>query len=114
MVSIRQKYSQLRDRIRTLKEERPWLRWVLNKYVIVTLAFFVWMLFIDNNSIGVWLRTGRQLRSQERRIEYLNREIATTEDRLNQLRSNKDSLERFAREQYGFHEPDEDVYIVVE
>lgn len=114
MVSIRQKYSQLRDRIRTLKEERPWLRWVLNKYVIVTLAFFVWMLFIDNNSIGVWLRTGRQLRSQERRIEYLNREIATTEDRLNQLRSNKDSLERFAREQYGFHEPDEDVYIVEE
>ena len=114
MVSIRQKYSQLRDRIRTLKEEQPWLRWVLNKYVIVTLAFFVWMLFIDNNSIGVWLRTGRQLRSQERRIEYLNREIATTEDRLNQLRSNKDSLERFAREQYGFHEPDEDVYIVVE
>ena len=80
----------------------------------MTLAFFVWMLFIDNNSIGVWLRTGRQLRSQERRIEYLNREIATTEDRLNQLRSNKDSLERFAREQYGFHEPDEDVYIVVE
>ena len=114
MVSIRQKYSQLRDRIRTLKEERPWLRWVLNKYAIVTLAFFVWMLFIDNNSIGVWLRTGRQLRSQERRIEYLNREIATTEDRLNQLRSNKDSLERFAREQYGFHEPDEDVFIVVE
>ena len=112
MTSLRSGISDFRSKVRSLKEERPWLRILLNKYVIVTLAFIVWMLFIDNNNIGVWLRTGRQLRDQEKRMEYLRQEIATTEDRLDQLRSNKDSLERFAREQYGFHEPDEDVYIV--
>ena len=104
--------GEFRAKVRSLKEERPWLRFLLNKYVIVTLAFIVWMLFIDNNNIGVWLRTGRQLRSQEKRIEFLQGEISSTEERLDQLRSNRDSLERFAREQYGFHEPDEDVYIV--
>ena len=114
MASIKERISGFRDKVRLLKSERPWLRFLLNKYTLVTLAFFVWMLFIDNNNIGVWLRTGRQLRGQERRIEYLNREIANTEDRLDHLRSNRDSLEKFAREQYGFHEPEEDVYIVLE
>ncbi|MBO4571228.1 MAG: septum formation initiator family protein [Bacteroidales bacterium] len=111
-MSIRAYISEFRGKVASLREEKPWLRFLLNKYVLVTLAFIVWMLFIDNNNIGVWLRTGRQLRGQERRIEYLNREISSTEDRLDHLRSNRDSLEKFAREQYGFHEPDEDVYIV--
>ncbi|MBR6269820.1 MAG: septum formation initiator family protein [Bacteroidales bacterium] len=111
-MSIRTQIAEFRSKVRALKEEKQWLRILLNKYVLVTLAFIVWMLFIDNNSIGVWLRTGRQLRNQERRIEYLNKEISSTEGRLEQLRSNRDSLEKFAREQYGFHEADEDVFIV--
>ena len=111
-MSIRTQIAEFRPKVRALKEEKQWLRILLNKYVLVTLAFIVWMLFIDNNSIGVWLRTGRQLRNQERRIEYLNKEISSTEGRLEQLRSNRDSLEKFAREQYGFHEADEDVFIV--
>ena len=111
-MSIRTQIAEFRSKVRALKEEKQWLRILLNKYVLVTLAFIVWKLFIDNNSIGVWLRTGRQLRNQERRIEYLNKEISSTEGRLEQLRSNRDSLEKFAREQYGFHEADEDVFIV--
>ena len=111
-MKLKASLGEFRSKVRSLKEERPWLRFLLNKYVIVTLAFIVWMFFIDNNNIGVWLRTGRQLRSQEKRIEFLQGEISSTEERLDQLRSNRDSLERFAREQYGFHEPDEDVYIV--
>ena len=111
-MSIRTQIAEFRSKVRALKEEKQWLRILLNKYVLVTLAFIVWMLFIDNNSIGVWLKTGRQLRNQERRIEYLNKEISSTEGRLEQLRSNRDSLEKFAREQYGFHEADEDVFIV--
>ena len=111
-MSIRTQIAEFRSKVRALKEEKQWLRILLNKYVLVTLAFIVWMLFMDNNSIGVWLRTGRQLRNQERRIEYLNKEISSTEGRLEQLRSNRDSLEKFAREQYGFHEADEDVFIV--
>ncbi len=111
-MSIRTQIAEFRSKVRALKEEKQWLRILLNKYVLVTLAFIVWMLFIDNNSIGVWIRTGRQLRNQERRIEYLNKEISSTEGRLEQLRSNRDSLEKFAREQYGFHEADEDVFIV--
>ncbi len=111
-MSIRTQIAGFRSKVRALKEEKRWLRILLNKYVLVTLAFIVWMLFFDNNNIGVWLRTGRQLRNQERRIEYLNTEITSTEGRLEQLRSNRDSLEKFAREQYGFHEADEKVYIV--
>lgn len=111
-MSIRSYIAGWRSRIRAYREERPWLRLLLNKYFLVTLAFIVWMLFLDNNNIGVWFRTQRQLGSQQRRIEFLQGEIASTGERLNHLRSDRDSLEKFAREQYGFHEADEDVYIV--
>ena len=51
---------------------------------------------------------------QERQIEYYNREIKSIDEKLQELSSNKDSLEKFAREQYYFHEEDEDLYIIEE
>ena len=114
MVSIKSKIKQFGSRIASLKESRPWARILFNKYAVVTILFVVWMLFIDNNNMGVWYRTVRQLNAQEKQIEYFRKEIAVTEDRIDHLRSDRDSLERFAREQYGFHERGEDVYIVIE
>lgn len=109
---IKERYNTLKQRFLTFKEDHAIVRILLNKYVFVTLLFVIWMCFIDNNNIGVWLRTKHHLRDQQKQIEYLQQEISTTEDRLNHLRSQKDSLEKFAREEYGFHEDGEDVYIV--
>lgn len=85
-----------------------------NKYFIVTAFFLVWVLFIDTGNIFVWMKDMRTVSSQERQIEYFKEAIQETEEKLNELESNKDSLEKFAREQYLFHEPDEEVFIIVE
>jgi cell division protein FtsB len=45
---------------------------------------------------------------------YYEQQLKTTTDILEELRSNNDSLEKFAREHYGFHNSDEDVFVVVE
>lgn len=34
------------------------------------------------------------------------------EEKLNELNSNRDSLEKFAREQYLFKKEDEDIFII--
>ena len=37
-----------------------------------------------------------------------------TDKDINELKNNKDSLEKFAREQFHFAAPDEDVYLIKE
>ena len=49
---------------------------------------------------------------QEIQKRYYKEAIKATEEKLNELSSNKDSLEKFAREQYLFKEIDEDIFIV--
>ena len=43
---------------------------------------------------------------------YYRQAIKATDERINQLTSNKDTLEMFARENYYFQEDGEDVFIV--
>lgn len=102
----------LMEVVNSLKGKSLAYRILLNKYFIATMLFLIWIIFIDNNNVGHWIRTNRKLREQEQQIENLKNDIRRTEDRLNQLQSQKDSLERFARENYLFHEEGEDVYVV--
>ena len=88
------------------------LRIVRNKYVVVTVFFFVWVLFIDTNNIFVWMNDLKTVAQQEKQKEYYREAIRQTDEKLNQLTSNKDSLEKFAREQYLFHEKDEEVFVI--
>lgn len=105
-------WHSLREKVATAKQNHRWVRILLDKYFIVTFIFLIWILFLDNNNVIVWLRTKHTLRRQKAHIEYLEKEIGNTETRIEQLSSQRDSLEQFAREQYLFHEKDEDVYIV--
>ncbi|MBP5229738.1 MAG: septum formation initiator family protein [Bacteroidales bacterium] len=85
---------------------------VKNKYFLVTVAFLVWIFFLDTNNLIVWYRDLRQLADQNRQKVYFQNEIKQTEEKLKELTSNKDSLEKFAREEYLFHEAGEDIYVI--
>lgn len=103
------------SKIKSWYEERkkePVYRVLLNKYFIATLIFLISIAFLDQNNAIVWVRTRIKLQSQRSQIEYYRREIQNTTDRMEQLSSQKDSLEKFAREEYLFHESDEDIYII--
>ncbi len=94
------------------KERYLLLRIALNKYFIVTFCFLTWIVFFDDNSFIRWLEVRRTLHGQNAQIEFYQREITTTENKINYLKSEKDSLEKFAREEYHYHEDGEDVYLV--
>ena len=96
-----------------IKESRL-LKIVKNRFFLATLVFAVWVVFFDQNSLIDWFRVRMRIMRQERQIEYYNREIKSIDEKLQELSSNKDSLEKFAREQYYFHEEDEDLYIIEE
>ena len=85
---------------------------VRNKYFIVTVFFLVWVLFIDTGNIFVWMRDMSTVSAQEQQKQYYKDAILKTDEKLKELESNKDSLEKFAREQYLFHEADEEIFII--
>lgn len=93
------------------KDRHVW-RVLLNKYFIVTLIFLLIVCFFDQNSLIVWTKARIKLRTQQSRIEFYEKGIKETENKINQLHSEKDSIEKFAREEFYFHENGEDVYIV--
>ncbi|MDD3034163.1 MAG: septum formation initiator family protein [Bacteroidales bacterium] len=96
-----------------IKETRL-IKIVKNRFFLATFVFAVWIIFFDQNSLIDWFRVRMRITKQERQIEYYNKEIKSIDEKLQELSSNKDSLEKFAREQYYFHEEDEDLYIIEE
>jgi cell division protein FtsB len=89
----------------------PFLR---NKYVLTLLVFLLWITVFDENSLINWLQRGLELRRMKHEKAYYEQQLKTTTDILEELRYNNDSLEKFARERYGFHRADEEVFVVVE
>ncbi len=85
-----------------------------NKYLIAVLVFLVWLLVFDNNSLidrVKYLRTMHEL--EEERQYYLQR-IEEDSRRLNELKTDRENLEKFAREQYFMKKENEDVFVIVE
>ena len=72
---------------------------------------FVWIVGPGNTVIH-WVNAALETRRQERQIEQYRQLNSEMENRLNMLRNDQDTLEKFAREQFRFAVPGEDVYIV--
>ena len=100
------------EKISELKGRHPWLRIVLNKYFIATLVFVLLILFNSRTSLHQMRESMSTLRKQKKQEMYYRQAIKSTDERIKQLTSNKDTLEMFARENYYFLEDGEDVFIV--
>lgn len=82
------------------------------RYAIVATAIFIALVgFINQNNIVRWIKAGAEIRRQDRMIERYKEEIKKMDDQIHGLTSNKDSLEKYARENFGFAEPGDDVYV---
>lgn len=90
------------------------LKILSNKYFIASVLFLAWILFFDENSVLSNQKNKRHLKDLVKQKEYYKERIVSDKQKLEDLKSGKDNLEKFAREQYYMSKPDEDVYIVVE
>ena len=72
---------------------------------------FVWIVG-PGNTIIHWTKAAIEIRRQEKLIQQYEVQNAEMETRLQMLKNDQDTLEKFAREQFHFAAPGEDVYIV--
>lgn len=89
-------------------------KFVKNYYFLFGLFFVSWMLFVDSNDFISQYRLSRKLdRLEQEKAYYIEKKVLVTNDK-EELTSDKDLLEKFARENYLMKRPSEDVYVVVE
>ena len=85
-----------------------------NKYVIAVVLFVVWVGFFDQNNLVERRRNLKELKQLEKDKVYYQHKIGETTRRLEELKTDRDNLEKFAREQYLMKRANEDVFIIVE
>lgn len=93
-----------------VKESLPYLK---NKYVIAILAFFIWMMFFDRNSMITQYELTSTLSDYNDQKEYYLTELEKDSTSLHILENDKDALEKFAREKYLMKKDNEDVFLII-
>ena len=79
---------------------------------VATVLILAFALFFSPSSVVLWIQAGRQLRQEKRQIEILSAEIRSMDKEIEMLSNDRDTLEEFARRNFGFAAPGDDVYII--
>lgn len=85
-----------------------------NFYIVTGLCFFVWMLFLDSNDLISRFKMSNKIRSLENEKEFYQEKIAEVDKDRKELMTNKELLEKFAREKYLMKKETEDIFIIQE
>ena len=84
-----------------------------NKYFVVSLAFLVWMVFFDKNDLFSQYQYHQQLSKLKHERDFYQKETTKVNQDLDELTSNREKLEKFAREKYLMKKANEDVCVIV-
>ena len=90
------------------------MRALKNKYLVAFLIFLVWVLVFDRNSLidrVKYIRTLHELKTEK---QFYLEKYAEDSIRLNELRTDNENLEKFAREQYLMKKENEEVFVIIE
>ena len=85
-----------------------------NRYVIAFLAFLIWISFFDQNNLLERHELSQRIKELERQKIHYQQEIINNKKKMEELQSNPENLEKFAREQYLMKKPDETIFVVIE
>jgi len=87
------------------------LKFISNKYIIVLLFFFAWMLFFDNYSYIEHRILNKELFELDDNKKYYKNEIQKDKSKIKILK-NPNQIEKYAREKYFMKKDSEDIYII--
>ena len=87
--------------------------WGLNSLQVGVLVFVVVMLFLFSDSnIKKRIDSDKEIRSLKKQIDFYRKKTKENKVKLYELRSNKENLEKFARENYFMKKENEEVFII--
>lgn len=84
-----------------------------NKFFLVTIAFVIWMLFFDKNDLLSQYQYRQEVSKLKEQRDFYKAESDKVAKDLDELNSNPQKLEKFAREKYLMRKDNEDVFVIV-
>ncbi len=97
--------------MKALKKVFPYFK---NKYVLTLLGVVVWIAFFDKYDLVTQYQGRQALKQLEKDKLYYTSEIQKNQAEINELQTNAQSLEKFAREKYLMKKDDEDVFLILD
>lgn len=89
-------------------------KYLLSKYTIVLVVSFVLLTFFDKHNLISRFRTLNENRKMRKEINFYEQEIDDNQKKMRDMRSGKESLEKYAREKYYLKRDSEDIFIIKE
>lgn len=77
------------------------------------LIFLVWLAFFDQNNLVAKMQLRSKITTLQKEKAYYEEKIKEDNRRMKELLSNKNNLEKFAREQYLMKNKNEDIFVIV-
>lgn len=93
---------------------KRFLNLLKNKYVLAVVVLTIWMLFFDQNNLIDRVVNMRKYQQLKKDKEYYQTKIEEDRKKLLELRTNRENLEKFAREQYLMKKDNEDIFVIEE
>jgi cell division protein FtsB len=90
----------------------PW--WMTNPFLLVIIAFSVWMTFFDESNLLTQYRKHCELSDLQQKRQYYRDQIKQTDKAFAELTTNPATQEKFAREHYWMKRDNEDVFVIVQ
>ena len=80
--------------------------------IIVLFALLVILFFFSDSSIPKRMKQESQIKDIQSQIELYKQQIEVDKEKLNELQSNRDDLEKFARENFFMKKENEEIFII--
>lgn len=80
--------------------------------IIILLVLILMLFFFSDSSILKRLRNESQIKDLEAQIEFYQNQSMSDKEKLDELQSNTDDLEKFARENYFMKKENEEIFII--
>ena len=96
------------------KNINQFLKFLKNKYILTSILFVIWILFFDQNNLLDRKKNVNEYKQLLKDKEYYLQKIEEDRKKLEELQTNNENLEKFAREQYLMKKDDEEIFIIRE
>jgi len=93
------------------RKKKKILIYFRNIYAIIGLIFFIWMVFLDTNSLVKFIGLKKKLDRLENEKTKLEIEILKDKELIKKLNDSIE-IEKYGREKYFLKKENEDVYII--
>ena len=92
-------------------KNKPALKILTNRYVLIFLVFLIWMLFFDENSYLYHRKYNQEIDELKSSIEFYENEISKNTKMIKAL-ENDEKTEKFARETYQMKKENEVLFLL--